>query len=537
MNISAIGNGLRVVQPALAPVALLVSLGLFSAGMEPHGTDGSLALLGLLIAILLAVLLTVRLARAERAAIRLCADEVRVPRTLSAALAIVEHRLSVIGHRSDAHHPATNLATREHLFAQAAGGGLRDGALLAVLRLHDYDRLAAFDPASARELLMVCAKRLSTAIGNAHLLVQIDRDTLAVLFRAANPEEARSELRALRYVISQRLLLGGMTVEPVIRCGTATSSGENDHIEQLLARALADMAAETDVPAAGSASGADTIEGRFLLEQGLVQAIGERELSAVFQPIVDLSAGRVIGAEALIRWNHPRLGQVPPSRFMPIAESLGLSDPLGIWMLERACHAVRNWRNGGLTHMKVSVNLSACQLFDEALPAKIQRVLERHGVPATALELELTETAAMADLGRTRALFSAMHGIGIAIAIDDFGAGYSSLSYLKKLRFDKLKIDREFITDIERRRDSQAICKALIELGRGLDLAVLAEGVETEAEAAMLHTLGCTLFQGYHFSRPVDEHAMAALARRTADVAGLQADPITDNSFKDRVSA
>ena len=167
------------------------------------------------------------------------------------------------------------------------------------------------------------------------------------------------------------------------------------------------------------------------------------------------------------------------------------------------CKEARLWRKTGLPEMKVAVNVSAHQLLDPGLRSKIERTLERHRLPAHALELELTETAAMSDASRTLHLFGELRALGISLAIDDFGSGYSSLSYLKNLPFDKLKIDREFVTGIDTRRDSRAICKALVELGRGLDLLVLAEGVENSREVSALCDLGCRVFQGFHYSRPL----------------------------------
>jgi EAL domain-containing protein (putative c-di-GMP-specific phosphodiesterase class I) len=194
---------------------------------------------------------------------------------------------------------------------------------------------------------------------------------------------------------------------------------------------------------------------------------------------------------------------VPPSEFIPIAETIGLVDRLGLWALDAACREAKRWSGEGLTDLKIAVNLSGRQLMDGDLRPKIERTLERHRLSPTALELELTETAAMDNAGRTVQLFTELRQMGVSLAIDDFGSGYSSLSYVKNLPFDKLKIDREFVTGADTRRDSRAICQALLELGRGLDLVVLAEGVETAEEVAALRALGCRVFQGFYFSRPL----------------------------------
>ncbi len=275
---------------------------------------------------------------------------------------------------------------------------------------------------------------------------------------------------------------------------------------------------------------------QFMLEQDLTRAIDEGQLKMVFQPVVDLSQGRLIGAEALLRWDHPVLGPISPGRFIPIVEATGMSDRYGLWVLNAACREARLWQDEGLTGMKVAVNLSARQLTDPNLKDKLERTLQRHDLDPKALELELTETAAMADAERTFELFGALRETGISLAIDDFGSGYSSLSYLKNLPFDKLKIDREFVTDIDSRRDSRAICRALIELGRGLDLLVLAEGVENAREVETLRALGCNVFQGYHFAKPLAGDDFRRLAADSDWLASLSAPPVAAH-IKGRLSA
>jgi len=186
---------------------------------------------------------------------------------------------------------------------------------------------------------------------------------------------------------------------------------------------------------------------------------------------------------------------ISPARFIPILEDADLIDEIGRWTLNAACREMRRWQRRGLAGVKVAVNLSARQLRDPSLKQTIQRTLARHKVRPQALELELTETAATEDSERTFALFGELRGLGVSLAIDDFGSGYSSLSYLKNLPFDKLKIDREFVVDVHLRRDSQAICRSLVELTRGLGLEILAEGVESGEEVETLRLLGCACFR------------------------------------------
>jgi EAL domain-containing protein (putative c-di-GMP-specific phosphodiesterase class I) len=228
---------------------------------------------------------------------------------------------------------------------------------------------------------------------------------------------------------------------------------------------------------------------------------------------VDLATRTIAGAEALIRWNHRSLGRISPTLFVPILEDIRLIDEIGMWALNAACRTCRSWRESGRGDLTVAVNLSSLQLGNPALVRAVERTLQRHALPAAALVLELTETAAMQDEVRTLALFGELKALGVGLAIDDFGTGYSSLSYLLKLPFDKLKIDREFVVDVHRKRQSQAICRSLCELAKGLELALIAEGAETPGEVAMLGQLGCRFLQGFYFSPPVSDESFGSLLR------------------------
>lgn len=447
----------------------------------------------------------------HRSVIALLPGDDAPPRTLPQALARLSARLERIGHRADARNPVTGLPTREFLFEAIASGP--PGALLAILHIADVGRLSAFDAAAAGRLMTELCDRTRAAMDRAHILAQIDRDVLAIWFRNVDEATARQQLSALGHIIEQETQIDGRPLRPTLCIATVVPDAGDQDGEKLLAIAQARMAAnEVDAAGPAAADAASAIEERFHIEQALQAACDESGFTAVFQPVIDARTGEVVSAEALLRWTHATLGAISPARFIPISEEAGLSDRIGLWMLNTACREVRGWRDARLPSAKVAVNLSACQLADPLLPEKIMRILDRHRLPASALELELTETAAMADIESTRRLFGTLRDLGLGIALDDFGAGYSSLSYLKNLRFDKLKIDREFVTDVHLRRDSRAICRALIELSRGLDLAVLAEGVESPLEVAALRELGCSLFQGFHFSRPLPPSEFRAFA-------------------------
>ncbi|HTK34135.1 MAG TPA: bifunctional diguanylate cyclase/phosphodiesterase [Caulobacteraceae bacterium] len=422
---------------------------------------------------------------------------------LSARLETLRHRLA---HR----HPVTGLPTREPLLARLTEETARGDAagVLGVIRFGNYDELAAFDQVRADRTLAAFAKRLEGAIQPGRALAQVNGDSFAVwIADAAGQQAAAREFQALVYVLSQDLGDGDTKIGPDVGIGAAVFPADAADPPTLLTRAFA------AVPKQGqrvdsrlvfySPQASDAARQRFAMEQGLRQAIARDQFLLHYQPVFDLAQGRAVGAEALLRWRHPELGLVSPDRFVPILEQSGLMEEVGLWVLNAACRQARAWEDQGLADLKMSVNLSARQCHDPAFATVILRVVERHGLRPEALELELTETAAMEDADRTRALLGELRSMGMGVALDDFGAGYSSLSYLKNLPFSKLKIDREFVTSVDRQRNSRAICAALIELARGLEITVLAEGVETREEVETLRELGCTVFQGFYFARPM----------------------------------
>lgn len=236
------------------------------------------------------------------------------------------------------------------------------------------------------------------------------------------------------------------------------------------------------------------------------------QLFLVYQPKIDARSGRVAGAEALIRWRHPQLGLVPPSRFMPAAERFGLIDEIGTWTMDVACRQVREWRDQGL-RVPVSVNLSPAQLRWPGLLDAIQSSFDRHQLQARDIRLELTETAIMDDGVQTHAALQALAGAGVPLSIDDFGTGYSSLSRLRRLPVSELKLDGSFVADLESDPAAAAVIRAVAELAHSLRLKLVAEGVETATQAAMLRSLGCDELQGFFFSCGLVADEFAALLR------------------------
>ena len=241
----------------------------------------------------------------------------------------------------------------------------------------------------------------------------------------------------------------------------------------------------------------------FKLGNSLRYALKQQEFALYYQPIVDITTGQIVKMEALLRWQHPALGLISPNVFIPIAEDNGLIVPIGEWVLEQACTQNKYWHKIGLNSLKISVNLSPRQFHEYNLTEKIVNILRRTGLQSSYLELEITETVMIQNKDIAQKIFQKIKKMGISLAMDDFGTGYSSLSYLKQFSFDTLKIDRFFVQNALNNAEDRAIIKAIIDLGRGLDISVVAEGIETKESQDFLQTLGCQYMQGYYFSRPL----------------------------------
>jgi EAL domain-containing protein (putative c-di-GMP-specific phosphodiesterase class I) len=240
-----------------------------------------------------------------------------------------------------------------------------------------------------------------------------------------------------------------------------------------------------------------------LLSSGLRLALERDELVLHYQPRVELSTGKISGVEALVRWQHPELGLLPPLRFIPVAEEMGLIDAVGEWVLREACRQMCRWRDAGLSFGRVGVNLAARQFTQPDFAARVAATLEASGLEADLLELELTESMVMQQPERVAQVLRELKGMGITLAIDDFGTGYSSLSYLKRFPLDFLKIDRSFVKDIPENSEDVAITSAIIAMAKSLGLQLIAEGVETQAQRDFLQRQRCHHAQGYLFSKPI----------------------------------
>ena len=239
------------------------------------------------------------------------------------------------------------------------------------------------------------------------------------------------------------------------------------------------------------------------LEKELRDALGRNEMHLVFQPQVDYRDHRVVGVEALIRWQSPQQGFVPPDLFIPLAEQNGTIIPIGEWVLDQACRQLREWHDQGFTELRMAVNLSTVQLHHAELPRMVSNLLQVYRLPPRSLELEVTETGLMEDISTAAQNLLSLRRAGALIAIDDFGTGYSSLSYLKSLPLDKIKIDKSFVQDLLEDEDDATIVRAIIQLGKSLGMQVIAEGVETAEQETYIIAQGCNEGQGYLYSKPL----------------------------------
>ncbi len=247
---------------------------------------------------------------------------------------------------------------------------------------------------------------------------------------------------------------------------------------------------------------------RLLLETELRNAIKDNQLLLYYQPQFCIESGTMTGAEALLRWRHPRMGIIPPAKFIPLAEETGLIHEIGHWTLQQACEQTRKWSQMGLFKGRMAVNLSVRQIMQSDLILRFEEIIEKTNCPPKQLQFEVTEGIFMGQKEMSVPVLDVFKQLGVTIAIDDFGTGYSSLSYLKHLPIDKLKIDRSFIQNMPDDKDDIAIVQAIISLGETLSLDIIAEGVETEAQQNMLKSMGCLEVQGYLYGAPMSAEAL-----------------------------
>ena len=431
-----------------------------------------------------------------------------------------EAELSHLAH----HDPLTELPNRLLLDARleyAIQHAQREGTSLAVLFL-DLDRFKTVNDSLGHpvgdQLLRSVAALLSASVRGEDTVARLGGDEFVIVLEGVGDASDASEMaKKILNALSQRYDLNGQDVFIGASIGISTYPADGRDGTTLLKNADAAMylAKEEGRNTFRFYSNelTRTANDRLNLESELRRAIEKQEFMLYFQPQVDVSSGAIVGAEALIRWQHPQFGVIPPLRFIPLAEETGLILPLGDWVLNAACEQLSAWLESGLPPINLAVNLSPRQFQHRDLVKQLRALLDATGLPPRLLELEITEGAIMKQGQGAAITLQAVKDLGLKLAIDDFGTGYSSLAYLRRFPIDTLKIDQSFMRDIPRDTGAMEIAVTIIAMAHNLRMQVLAEGVETVEQLAFLQRNGCNTYQGYLSSLPVTAESFATLLR------------------------
>jgi diguanylate cyclase (GGDEF)-like protein len=395
----------------------------------------------------------------------------------------------------------------------------RNGGSTAVL-LFDLNHFKEINDTLGHDpgdlLLREIGERLRAELRESDTLARLGGDEFGVLLPTESIEDAMPLAGRIHAALETPFLLDGFPLEVSASMGVAAYPEHGDDADGLVQHAEVAMYVAKDAHAATSVYDAeqDTNDAaRLALAGELRRAIETEELVVHFQPKAELASGRILGAEALVRWQHPERGFIPPNDFIPIAERTGLIKPLSRYVLRAAVEQCGAWNEAGLG-LHVAVNLTIPDLLDLELPEWIAALLAETGVQPEQLELEITETTILADPFRVRQVLASLNEMGLRLAIDDFGTGYSSLAYLKRLPVQTIKVDRSFVMGMGEDPSDATIVRSTIDLGRNLGLGVVAEGVESQEVWDALRAQGCTLAQGYFISRPLPAEELAALLEK-----------------------
>jgi diguanylate cyclase (GGDEF)-like protein len=435
---------------------------------------------------------------------------------------IVERERAEERIRWQAHHDALTGLPNRTLFLdrleQALAVARHHQTFAAVLFL-DLDHFKQINDSLGHPvgdlLLREVASRLTASLRPEDTVGRIGGDEFLILLPGLpRPEEAANAARTLLNALAQPLHLAGNEVFLTASVGVSLFPSNAGDPESLVKQADIAMyrskqLGRNDYQLYTQEMNASTLE-HFNLEVGLHKALAREELVLFYQPQIHLATGSIVGVEALVRWRHPEMDLVPPTKFIPLAEKTGLILPLGEWVLREAARQALAWRQAGY-EVPVSVNLSARQLAQQDLVGMVSSILRETGLPPEWLDIELTESAIMSQGSGVVETLHSLKGLGVRLSVDDFGTGYSSLSYLRRFPLDTLKIDRSFIRGLEANEVDVAIVRAVVDLAHAIGLSVVAEGVETEGQWQALRSLGCDSIQGYLFSRPVPAEQLQTL--------------------------
>jgi len=418
----------------------------------------------------------------------------------------------------------TTLPNRFLLDERFAGGlaqARREGSMLAMLMI-DIDRFKNINDTLGHgmgdALLKLVGIKLKSCIRECDTLARWGGDEFVLLLPGIQ-DSATAITVAQRCLsaLKEPFVVDAQALHITVSIGISISPDASAEAEMLLKDADTAMykakARGGDCFILYSADMSEGARSRLAMENALFKAIERDELLLHYQPLISARTGRLVGAEALLRWQHPEHGLVSPGQFIPIAEEAGLIGAIGEWVLRTACTQMNSWYAHGLSRIPVSVNLSSRQFRQESLAQTIKKVLDETGFDPQKLELELTESLLMDDIARSKAILAEVKSLGVSIALDDFGTGYSSLSYLKGFHLDTLKIDRTFTADLMTSEANASIVRATIGLAKGLRLRTVAEGVETRAQADFLVRQGCDVLQGFLFARPMPPEGFLSFAQ------------------------
>ena len=369
------------------------------------------------------------------------------------------------------------------------------------------------------KVLDTVAKRIVRMVNPTDVVARIGGDEFAiVLTNLSNVGKAQKVARRIYESLGEPFSLAGNRITLDLNIGVAPCDAEYETPQEVLRDADIAMHAAKEKKS-GVAVFSKELRVKFLerirLENDLRHAADRGELSMSYQPMIDLSNGKLFGMEALLRWNHTELGQIPPNKFIPIAEESGLIIPMTNWILEETCKQIARWQklSPEYEHLVVSVNISGKHMSNEELIDDVENALIESKIDARSLKLEITESAAMDNAEHTIRILNRLKEVGVQLSIDDFGTGYSSLSYLHRLPFDTLKIDRSFVSAVGEKGEGSEILRTIISLAKSLKKKVVAEGIETEAQLELLEGLGCHYGQGYLMSKPLTVEKMDAALR------------------------
>jgi len=426
----------------------------------------------------------------------------------------------------EVHHDAlTGLPNRVLLtrhITDAVSRAMQGGEVAALLfvDVDHFNRINdSFGHYIGDAILIEVAHRLQAVIGKAEHVARWGGDEYVVLLDDISGREAAAEIaQQITAAISAPMNINGVSLRINCSIGISLAPADSINVEELLAMADTAMARSKMCSEGGcrfyshAMSRSDAID----LESALRQALQKNEFDLYFQPQISLATGHLVGMEALLRWARPGRGLVPPDHFIPVAEEIGLIIDIGVWTIHRAAQQLKLWIEAGLPVVPIAVNVSARQCLDDRITKIIADAVRYAGISPELLKIELTEATTMNNVDHVASLLRGVHGLGVRISVDDFGTGFSSLSYLKRFPISQLKIDRSFVHDIAINPDDAAIVSGTIALARGLGIEVVAEGVETEEQVAFLGARGCDIAQGFYFSPPVDTADACEILRRGA---------------------